>query len=102
MLKDHEFIEVVNSEWKKYDDDKEDRAMFQFNGYLKRVKDIIIEWDKRKYKESHIHLSIFEEEISSVYSRNSTSIFSKEEKLIIKDLEATKKELLEWEESKWR
>jgi hypothetical protein len=45
-------------------------------------------------------LSIFEEEISSVYSRNSTSIFSKEEKLIIKDLKATKKELLEWEESK--
>jgi hypothetical protein len=33
----------VNSEWKKYDDDKEYRAMFQFNGYLKRVKDIIIE-----------------------------------------------------------
>jgi hypothetical protein len=36
-------------------------------------------------------LSGFEEEISSVYSRNSTSIFSKEEKLIIKYLEATKK-----------
>jgi hypothetical protein len=100
LLKDLELIDIFNREWRNYEDDKEKSGMFQFNYNLKRVNGLATQWENKKYKYSQSQSVSVEKDISRVYNNHTTYIFY-EERESLKELEASKKEFLKWEESRW-
>lgn len=97
-VRDEYFCQLVRSSWRDIYIPRNANAMDRFGYKVKGLKILVSKWVKLKRMQDDQELREIEDILDQTYGNNMLSSFSKEEKIIISDLEGKKATILKKEE----
>jgi hypothetical protein len=101
-LKDEGFQKLVKSNWIHLQDSEGISAAIQFVTNLKRIKKLVIPWEKTKQKEDERELKSIEDQLDVIYQDTDYGFSSGSSRENLKSLEVRRRQLMADQEATWR